>query len=68
MRRPVNASRPSNYCFGKVIYFDIRYARKVARLLWRHHRDAVAPYRCVRCNGFHLGSSMSRNHKPLKDR
>lgn len=62
-----DAERKAAACDGKKTYTDILHARRVARALREHHAEHVAPYRCVRCNGFHLGSSDHRS-KPLKDR
>lgn len=61
------AEKRAASCDGKRIYTDILHARKVARAIHEHHNDRIAPYRCKRCNGFHLGST-DREKKPMKDR
>lgn len=61
------AEKRAASCDGKRIYTDILHARKVARAIHEHRDDRVVPYRCKRCNGFHLGSA-ERENKPMKDR
>lgn len=61
------AEKRAASCDGKRIYTDILHARKVARAIHEHHNDRIAPYRCKRCNGFHLGSAGAEK-KPMKDR
>ena len=61
------AEKRAASCDGKRIYTDILHARKVDRAIHEHHNDRVAPYRCKRCNGFHLGSA-GPEKKPMKDR
>lgn len=61
------AEKRAASCDGKRIYTDILHARKVARAIHERHNDRISPYRCTRCNGFHLGSA-DREKKPMKDR
>lgn len=61
------AEKRAASCDGKRIYTDILHARKVARAIHEQHNDRIAPYRCKRCNGFHLGSA-DNEKKPMKDR
>ena len=61
------AEKRAASCDGKRIYTDILHARKVARAIHEHHNDRIAPYRCKRCNGFHLGST-DHAKKSMKDR
>ena len=61
------AEKRAASCDGKRIYTDILHARKVARAIHEQHNDRIAPYRCKRCNGFHLGS-VDHEKKPMKDR
>ena len=61
------AEKRAASCDGKRIYTDILHARKVARAIHEQHNDRISPYRCKRCNGFHLGSA-EHEKKPMKDR
>ena len=61
------AEKRAASCDGKRIYTDILHARKVARAIHERHNDRISPYRCTRCNGFHLGSA-DLEKKPMKDR
>ena len=61
------AEKRAASCDGKRIYTDILHARKVARAIHEHHNDRIAPYRCKRCTGSHLGSA-DHEKKPMKDR
>ena len=62
-----DAEKRAASCDGKRIYTDILRARKVARAINEQHNECVLPYRCVHCNGFHLGNA-ERTRKPMKDR
>lgn len=42
-------------------------ARKVARAMHERFGEVFAPYRCVRCNGFHIGHHGNLK-KPMKVR
>lgn len=61
------AEKRAASCDGKRIYTDFLHAREVARAIHEHHNERIAPYRCKRCNGFHLGSA-DHEKKPMKDR
>lgn len=54
-------------CEKKHIYTGMSQARKVARAMHERFGEVFAPYRCVRCNGFHIGHHGNLK-KPMKVR
>lgn len=43
-------------CLGKQLFTSLPLAREVAHRTSRAHDGAVQPYRCVKCDGWHVGS------------
>lgn len=60
------AVKRASGCTGKTTYTDINKARQVARHISRMGDGRVDTYRCIHCNGFHLGHNV-RDARPLKD-
>lgn len=60
------AVKRASGCTGKTTYTDITKARQLARRISRMGGGRVDTYRCIHCNGFHVGHN-ERDSRPLKD-
>ena len=43
-------------CLGKQLFTDLSLAREVATRTNRSRNAKVQPYRCARCDGWHVGN------------